>query len=215
MRTSLSHLAPLLLAVGISSTGAFPWPERQDPQEEQDGQEPQEEGDPREGTPFSAYRKTEKARVEKEIEGSWMLVEFQTEDRIVDTGDFRGFATINDGYMSIIFYGREEKVGLFGNSDDYIIQANAYRYRINDRVTLQLAGILGFTNATYDGDLEFDHADTAAQYDVTLVENSLTMTRGGLTSFVFRRLKKTDFPPAAIEALLESREWYGEENEDY
>lgn len=182
-----SGLFTVLLALVLPSAG---------PQEPA-GQEP---------VPITAFRQRERQRLEKELEGAWMLTSFQTTQEYVDPRDVRGFADFHAGFMTLILQGREPDLSLLrGAVVNYTIQAGAYRYRVSENLTLQTATIMGYSNANALGELAFDASGDAREYTLRLADDELTLIREGGNQFVFSRLRSSAFPNTAIEALERAR----------
>ncbi len=180
-------LLAVLLALILPSAGP------QDPA----GQEP---------VPITAFRQKERQRLEKELEGAWMLTSFETSEEYIDPRDIRGFASLHAGFMTLILQGREPVQSLLGGPDvEYTIQAGAYRYRVSENLTFQTASIMGYSNANPDGELEFDASGDAREYTLKLAGDELTLIREGGNRFVLSRLRSGAFPKTALDALDRAR----------
>ncbi len=196
MRTSwIAFLLGTLVAGLVPAT-------LQDPVE--DEREEQEEGLP----PFTAFRESEARRLEQKIRGVWILTLFESAEAVIEQRDARGFANFQDGFMTLIFQGRWFQSSFLGRAPvQFAIQAGAYRYRISPQLTLQTATVMGYSNANEDRVLTFERSRQAREYTVELKEeeDELVLSHPLGHRFVFARLRATDFPPEAIEALERSR----------
>ena len=131
---------------------------------------------------------------------------FESAEEVIDQRDARGFANFQDGFMTLIFQGRQFEPSFLNREPvQFAIQAGAYRFRISPQLTLQTATVRGYSNANEDGVLIFERSRQAREYTIELKEDELVLSHAQGHRFVFARLRATDFPPEAIEALERAR----------
>ena len=154
-----------------------------------------------EAAPITAFREQERARIETEIEGAWILTAYQTDQTNVDPRDVRGFATFVDGYMSLVIQGRQVTESMLrGRGLAFRVQGAVFRFRIADNGRFQTSSVFGYTNATEDGGLEFERPDEVREYTMHLEGGELTLERGPIR-FTFRKVESTEFSQSALDAL--------------
>ena len=176
-------------------SSAFLPPARQGEQEKE-GQEKKKSA-----SAITRFFQDETERLTKEIDGSWMLVEY-TDPEQMDIGDgASGFATFHDGYLTLLTSVDGVSRRLFRYRQQVYLQAGAYRYRIDEQTNLQLSSVLLFSNDNEDGDLEHHPAGEVFEFFVKLEDGVLELrdTTGLLMSF--RRVTSGEFPEAAIRKL--------------
>ena len=150
---------------------------------------------------FTAFQEEESARLEKAVQGAWLLMDYQTTAFVIDPEDVRGFVMFYDGFMTLTLQAREESGGFFGTALEYTFQSGAYRYRIVDGVHLQVVGMIGFTNANEERELDFQAPLEPHEYVMTVADNELGLTRMDGRSFRFRKLERGEFTESSIDRL--------------
>jgi hypothetical protein len=177
---------PIIAALVCLPLAAHPW---------------QDDEEPGSRDPFTALAERESLRIEEEIEGAWIMMGYQHPGAVIDPTDTRGFFVFHDGYMTLTLQARKQTMGIFRERTEYTVQAGAYRYRIDRGRRLQTAGLMGFSNATPGGDLDFENVVQPEEYDILLAGQDLTLTRPDGRVFQFRRMERTEFPQDAVERL--------------
>src|SRR5262245_37094940 len=81
----------------------------------------QQKQEPEIGSPVARFLAEEKKRIEKEIEGNWILLRFESPDVVVDAREARGFATFCGGFLSMTLMGHQVRPGFFGPRPVYYI----------------------------------------------------------------------------------------------
>lgn len=163
--------------------------------------------------PYAAFLQSEHKRLTKEVEGAWMLSAMQASDEFVDEGDFRGFAMFGDGYATILFMGAEDSKEIFSAPTFYTVSSGAYRYRVSEDLTFQLASVMGIDNL--EGAFSFHSGGDSNEYQMQLDGDDLTLWKIGGNRYEYRRLGETGFPEAAAERLrLRRSELYEDEDEN-
>lgn len=160
--------------------------------------------------PFARHAQTENARLEKELEGSWMMMTYHHPGTLIDPADAKGFLIFSDGYLSLTLQARQKSQGFFTERTEYTIQAGAYRYRVSEGRLLQTVGIIGFSNSNPGGDLDFRSVILPEEYQILLTKGLLTLTCPDGRSFRFRRMERTAFPENAVDHLYRLRGAAGE-----
>ncbi|MCZ6596528.1 MAG: hypothetical protein O7B99_02710 [Planctomycetota bacterium] len=146
-------------------------------------------------------RQADKARLEQEIVGAWLLTGFDSPREVIDQRDIQAFAVFHDGFLSLTIQARTFNPEFLGDDVQFWVQAGGHRYRISDFATLQTAAILGFHNANDRGELVFEPPSFPREYAITITDGAMTLERSDGTRFSFNRLKKSTFPNKAIDLL--------------
>lgn len=152
----------------------------------------------------TAVRLPERQRLTKEIEGSWLLVNFQSGTEPVDPNSVSGFAQFQNGYSTMLFEAVEDNV-----QPPYVggvhVQGGAHRYKISDFLTLQLATIMGFDSFNKDSEVVLESTSFPREYQIKLQGDMLTLSRMDGTTFWFSRMAETEFPLEALDALEQAK----------
>ena len=155
--------------------------------------------------PFAAFAESERARIEEEMQGAWMLADLLIPEMVLPTEDARGFATIVDGFLTITIQLRLFNRGILRNRVDYFIQGEVYRYQLEDFNRLQLASVMGFNNTGETGQLEFVGAREFKQFDLTLNEGEMELRSLDGRRLTFTKVEAGEFPDEALKFLRRSR----------
>jgi hypothetical protein len=157
----------------------------------------------------------------KELEGSWMLMEYR--DPLVpdqeDAGS--GFATFHDGFLTWMLAFDSAEDTLFGMREFLVLESGAYRYHVDEQAFLQLASVMSFTNNTDDGNVERDPSGEAFEYFAKIEDGVLELRDTEGITLTFRKVQAGDFPESAVRQIEKQRggvdSWEtdeGEEDED-
>ncbi|MEQ1895649.1 MAG: hypothetical protein ABL998_24180 [Planctomycetota bacterium] len=144
----------------------------------------------------------EAERLKKEIEGSWMLMEYVDPDEIPLEDAASGFMTFRDGFLTWILSVEALEQRWFTVSDRIFLQTGAYRYRFDETAALQVASVLSFSND--EGDLQRDPA-LAFEYTVTLADGVLELSDPDGVRMTYRRIEAGEFPEKAIQNIERQR----------
>ncbi len=198
----MKRAAGVLLTVFTTGLGppVLQEPPRQEDPPPQDAEQPVPE------KPLSRSHK-ERERLTQEIEGSWLLMDFlEPNEEAFDTSALRGFATFDDGFLTMIIEAEALERPFLGRVREYLFaQAGAYRYRIDDVGKLQTSSVMSFTNLTGDGVLRSEPGSQVGEYEVRLSDGELVLrneTGGVLT---FSRVQAGKFPESAVQKLEKRR----------
>ena len=163
----------------------------------------QEEAPPRPaGLP--GYRLASRETIAKEIEGTWMLLEYTNPREVLARNQYSGFVSFQNGFFTILLRYRTLERGLLGDRPETTVQAGVHRYRISGGNALQTATVLGFSNES--GDVEVEPGSFPREFDVDLQQDVLTLRRWDDVAFRFRRVDGTNtFPSKAADALERNR----------
>lgn len=162
------------------------------------------------------FKERENRRIERDIQGAWTLTDYLRPDTVVPRSDVQGFAIFEDGYMMFTFQAVEDSEDFFFAEEQYVVQSGAFRYRMFDGYLLQVAGLVGYTNANEDYELEFGTIKIPREYRVNLKGDRLELKRTSGIGFVFRRMGDSQFPRSAIDQLQRQRSGLGTVNvEDF
>ncbi|MEM7307093.1 MAG: hypothetical protein AAF682_10510 [Planctomycetota bacterium] len=192
----LTHLAPCLLALPLGAL--YLQEEGDDPF----GGGEQEDVKPATGTLARTFA-DERERLTEEIEGVWMVSSYEPAGRIIDQSNFQGFAMFQDGYLTLISQARSFGAELLGDGLSLFVQGGAYRYRVDDFLSLQTAAIMGFSNFANEDQMQFEEPGFPGEYRVEINESSTTLALIKQDSTVIRmvRLTQTEFPDQAAQYL--------------
>lgn len=184
----------LVLLAGLLSTSFFP----ARPQDEQETEKKKRVN------AVTSFFQGEAERLDEEIEGSWMLMEYLDPDEIPLEDSVSGFATFHEGFLTWFVAVDAVEQRFFRMRAHVFFRSGAFRYRFDEQATLQLASVMSFTNDTEDTELEREPAGLAFEYYCKLEDGLLELrdTEGVVMSF--RKIEAGEFPEAAIRAI-ESR----------
>ena len=156
--------------------------------------------------PMTAFKESEMERLTEELEGAWMMMTYRNADDFLAAENYRGFAMFQDGLVTILFYGRQEIIQLLtGIGTEYTLSSVVARYRVGPQLTLQLAGMLGFSNANEYSELRFDAASINSEFNVSIDDDILTLQHLDGRHFTFRKTQGGGFPKQAIRRIEGSR----------
>lgn len=162
----------------------------------QDGQET-----PRPGHPLKAFQKEQSERFAREIQGAWMLVEYDDPEEPELRDGVEGFAIFHDGFLTMILQLRAFRSQLLGSRDQLFVDGGAYRYRFADSGDLQTVSLMGFTNLNNDAQLLPLGGSEVDEYIVTLDDGLLGLRNTDDVLMTFRRVEAGEFPRTAIRRL--------------
>jgi hypothetical protein len=202
LHAALSSLVPFLV-LSFTPAGLL-GPGPQDG-EEREGQDDEEEVDRFPVDPFRAFSERESKRLEAELEGAWLLTSFKTPEDFLDPGDFTGFASFNDGYMSWIIHGREVVRTSLTRRYAYLAEANVYRYEVGPQLTLQLANMLGFEWDTQREEIYSSSDRQNFEFEVSIEDDVLRLWITNDFTYEFSRLRDTSFPEKARTQIQRRR----------
>jgi hypothetical protein len=139
--------------------------------------------------------------IAKEIEGSWTLFDFTDPTEVVVDDQASGFATFHDGFLTLVLAMDSYEQSAFGYRDFLALDAGLYRYRFDERASLQLASVMSFTNETDTGRLERERSGRAVEYLASIDEGVLELRDPDGLMFSFRKMTSGEFPESAIRKL--------------
>ena len=155
---------------------------------------------------FSGFKETEKERIEEEIEGTWMLLEYKSPREVLPRNQYAGFASFQNNFFSMTLRLSGTKRGIFADRPATVVQAGVHRYRLSNDLRLQTATVMGFSNENDDFELEIEPSAYPREYQVSLKEDQLSLRRADGLEFVFRRADSDGyFPRKAADALERNR----------
>jgi hypothetical protein len=150
--------------------------------------------------------RAEAERLTREIEGSWMLLDFRDPNEEAFSEDsLDGFATFHEGFLTLVIEADALQRKIFRARDYLFVQAGAYRYRIDERGSLQTSSVMSFSNTTADGNLLPEPSGTVGEYILRIEEGDLELRTSRGTSMTFRRVKAGDFPESALRKIERQR----------
>lgn len=192
MLTRLAALAGIPLVFVLALQDPAPTP-----QEEEQEQEPL--------VPLSDFRRSERQRLEKEMQGTWVLTLYKGAYDVVEQSTVRGFLMFDRGLVAMNLQLIAQPHGFLGRGERYYVQAGLHRYRLTELLQLQLASVMAFTNANDDDELAADPASYPREYEITVAGNDLTLRRWDGEELTFRRMRGGEFPEEAIRRLDQAR----------
>jgi hypothetical protein len=192
MLTRLAALAvvPLVFALALQDPAPAPQGEEQE-------QEPL--------VPLSDFRRSERQRMEREMQGTWVLTLYRGAYDVVEQSTVRGFLMFDRGLVAMNLQLIAQPHGFIGRGERYYVQAGLHRYRLTELLQLQLASVMAFTNANDQDELAADPASYPREYDNTIAGNDLTLRRWDGEELTFRRMRGGEFPDDAIRRLDRAR----------
>jgi hypothetical protein len=145
------------------------------------------------------------ATLGKELEGSWMLMEYRDPLVPEQEGAASGFATFHDGFLTLMLAFDTAEDTLFGMREFLVLESGAYRYHIDEQAFLQLASVMSFTNNTDDGNVERDPSGEAFEYFAKIEEGVLELRDSEGITLTFRKVAAGDFPESATRKIEKQR----------
>jgi hypothetical protein len=164
-------------------------------------QEGQEET-PRPRAPLKAFQLEEAERFEREVQGAWILIEYDDPEELDLRDGVEGFAVFHDGFMSMTLQLRAFRSQLLGSREQLFVDSGAYRYRFAENGDLQTSSLMGFTNLNNDAQLLPLSAEVD-EYIAKLENGQLSLRNTDDVLMTFRHVEAGEFPRAAIRRLDE------------
>jgi len=165
------------------------------------------------GNPITDYPRAEGERMAKEIQGSWLLTNYDDPTSVALTnGAVNGFATFHEGFLTLIFELQSLETGPFGVGEHIIAQAGVFRYRFDERAGLQTSSVMGYSNLNATGELTADVTGQGNEYLIDLKNDLLELRSVSQVRLSFRRVHAGEFPQATIKDIERRR--HGPETED-
>jgi hypothetical protein len=161
--------------------------------------------------PVTRFFEAEGERLARELEGSWMLLDYTDPLVSPDAGSASGFAAFHSGFLTWMLAIDSATQSLLGLSEFLILESAAYRYRVDDQASLQLAAVMGFSNNTESGDVERDPSGIAFEYFARIEDGVLELRDPDGVVLTFRKVEAGDFPDSAIRKIEKQRsrtEWW-------
>ena len=147
------------------------------------------------------FRMDEQARLEKELDGTWLLIEYTNPHETVERRNYSGFAFFQNGYFSFTLRLEVLATHFFGVRPQTMVNAGVHQFRITEN-RLQTATVLAFTNENETYELEAEPGAFPREFEITLADNQLSLRRHDGLQFVFRRVEDSGpFPKQAADAL--------------
>ncbi len=153
---------------------------------------------------ITRFFQDEAERLQKEVEGSWALMDYVDPGEAPDEGAAGGFASFHDGFLTLIVTIDSYESRMFRAREFLLLSAGAYRYRFDEQAMLQLASVMSVTNQTADGELEHESSNQVYEYTASLKAGVLELRNTDGVTITFRKITAKDFPDSAIHKL-ESR----------
>lgn len=151
--------------------------------------------------PVTAFFQGEGERLEKELDGSWMLFGYADPGLPPFDDAVSGFATFHDGFLQWVLAINSAERHLLWLKEFLILETGAYRYRLDEGSNLQLASVMSFTNETDDGSMLRQPSGQAFEYGVRLEDGVLELRNPQGILFSLRKITAGEFPESAIQKI--------------
>jgi len=180
-------------------------------QEREEGEEPDGEAVEKDELddplmpPLQRYRRQQKLRIEKEIEGNWILMDFKDPNNPLEDEYVNGWASFHDGYMTMFLQIRRLERAVFKDRERRYFQYGAHRYRVSEDLYLQTAAIMASTNINEDRKILYEESGLPREFQIDIREDTMELTNRELVTLEFSRVDDTKFPVEAIQGLQQSR----------
>ena len=166
-----------------------------------------------EKTPFTSFEERTRAQLAEDIVGAWILTSFENPLSPIETSTLSGFASFQDGFMTLVLRGYIDERDAFGDTQATYVQAGAYRYRIDELGSLQTMTVLGFDNGAEYEFIDFEPSGTVREYRASLERDygavseslQLVLRNADGAEFRFSQVSSEQFPEEAIRELDELR----------
>jgi len=155
--------------------------------------------------PVQRYLRKEQRRLEEEILGNWMLMDFRDPNAPLSNETYHGWACFHEGYLTMFLQMRTLEPGLFREVERHYFQVGSHRYRLSEALYLQTSSILGSTNFGDEDAIEFEPSGFSREFRVEIGDNILRLTNRDFVTFEFRHLEESKFPLDTVLDLQGSR----------
>lgn len=145
--------------------------------------------------PFALGDAAIAAHLNEQVEGMWKLTNAVGEDLALTQGDTVGYALFHDGYLGVEIHGRSSITFDKTNGDFFQSGLQRYFFGVTGRMYTFL--LIGTTNLTADESVSFMAPGDRREYQVTILNDILTMDRTDGVQLTFMRMGKTPFPGTA------------------
>jgi hypothetical protein len=152
---------------------------------------------------LAAFKAEKRERIEKGLEGVWMLLTYDPPNTMFDAHDVQGVAMFHEGYLSLNVMAQTFQREFLGDGVQLFIQGGAHRYRVDEFLRLQTAAIMSFHNFDDDEEIEVETSGSPREYEVELDEDgkTLTLTKSDGAVLKWTKLGETEFPADSADAL--------------
>jgi hypothetical protein len=167
-------------------------------------QEQGQEGKPPKKAPQSSvtrFFKEQAERLANDVQGAWILFDYDDSAEAPMEGAATGFADFHDGFLTLIISIDTYEERLFRAREFTLLRTGAYRYRFDQQGALQLVNVISFTNQTPDGELRREASNQVFEYFANINEGLLELRNTDGVVLIFRKSTAGDFPEAAIRKL--------------
>jgi hypothetical protein len=152
---------------------------------------------------LAAFSAAERERIEKGLDGVWLLVRYDPPNALFDARNVQGVAMFHEGYLSLNVMAQTFQKEFLGPGIQLFVQGGAHRYQVSEFLRLQTAAIMSFHNFDDDETLEVEASGSPREYEIKLDEAgtglALTKSDGAVLSWI--KLGETEFPADSLEAL--------------
>ena len=183
----------LVLWIGLITTlGPTPRPQDQEKQKKKPN-------------PVRRFFDDQAEQLEKDVEGCWTLFDYADPDMRSIEDAATGFATFHDGFLTLVLAMDTLEQRLFRVNEFMALDAGLYRYRFDERASLQLASVMTFSNQNDSGDMMSGPPGQAVEYLASIDEGVLELRDPEGLTLSFRKIAAGEFPESAIRKLDKRR----------
>jgi len=151
--------------------------------------------------PVTAFFQGEAERLDKEVEGAWMIFGYADPNLPPMEEGVTGFAMFRDGFLTWMLGIDSAERHLLWLHDFLILDSGAYRYRFDEQAYLQLSSVMSFSNDSEDGVMEHQPSGLAFEYFAKLEDGVLELRNPQGLVISLRKVTAGDFPESAIQKI--------------
>ena len=181
----------LVLLTGLCATPLAP--ARQDPV-------PQAKETQKKSHPITRFFEEEAERLQKDAEGSWILLDYTDPGAQPLEDAASGFATFHDGFLTLMVATATVEARFLRARERLLLRSGAYRYRFDQQGSLQLSSVVSYSNLDSD-DVSREPAGQAFEYYARVEDGLLELRNQDGVTVSFRKLEAGEFPAATIKKL--------------
>ena len=143
----------------------------------------------------------ENERLEREVQGSWLLFDYNDPEEVLVDDSASGFATFQDGFLVWVLAIETVESHLFRPRDLVLLQTGSYRYRFDQGGSLQVTNVLSYTNMTDSGTVAREPGGQAYEYWARISDGVLELRNSDGVQISFRKVESGNFPESAVRKL--------------
>jgi len=132
--------------------------------------------------------------------GTWQLMVYEHHSEILPASAVRGFATFQEGFMTLILHARS-----LDGDNDMLSQGGLHRFQVTDTGILQTATSMAHSSFNDDAENFWEEPNTPREFRMSLNLDDLTLTNPDGSRFIFRRIGAKPYPKEALEKIRTAR----------